>query len=300
MNRWGGTAITGERVQVADCWPDTARRLRRWLSALRVSELSIDDVIQETALRALTTPTDFDDPEGLFRWSTVVARNVIADEHRRQRRLTYAELPDAPDEVDVEAVVQQRLRLAAVRTVLPSLSAEDQAVLRDTYPSGETRRERVRNAVRLHRARRRLLAMVETIAAWLAWLWRSRPRVRTRTLAATGSGIALVLTAVLSMQAIPSTRQLPPALGLTETIETAPRGGLVEWARSTATTTRTMEQGRTIELRRPKPYLEIGVPRQDGGPDIGGGVRPKQEEDHLACLDTIVFGMQCVDLSAGR
>lgn len=64
-----------------------ARRLRGYLSACwRGEDECLDDLLQETLLRAVKHMRVFDDEGALWSWLTVLARSVVADRGRRETR----------------------------------------------------------------------------------------------------------------------------------------------------------------------------------------------------------------------
>lgn len=147
-------------------WPEVARRLARALARRGVPGADAEDIVQETALRALAAAPPVSSPEGLLRWSFTVARRIEIDRGRRRGRteLLSVELARSrPAGVDTARAAESRVALAAAARGLATLSDTDRAallgVLTDDEPALD-RRQAVRQAVRRHRARTRLVAVV--------------------------------------------------------------------------------------------------------------------------------------------
>lgn len=122
----------------------------------------------------------FTSADDLLRWCRLVGRRLAVDAHRRTVRSTSVEaVPDQAGTVDVEAAALARVRADRVLTALHDLDPNDRAAIIDLRSPDADRREQVRLAVRRHRARARLTAIVDGVAALLGWLLIRRPARRT-------------------------------------------------------------------------------------------------------------------------
>jgi hypothetical protein len=155
-----------------EVWPEVSRRLTQCLRARGASSALTEDVVQETALRALQARVTFTSADDLMRWARVVAGRLVVDAHRRRRFITDAELPDraAPD--DVLRQVQGRLALEAVGGAMRILSPAEREALLDADPlhAPNSRREAVKLNVRRHRVRVGLRSVVDGILGILLGL----------------------------------------------------------------------------------------------------------------------------------
>lgn len=140
----------------------------------------VDDVIQETMLRAARYRHGLDKAACLRGWCLRIARNVLADRHRRRHRnlgkSVAPELLDSIEARDTQHVeggtvalgnwrMDRRVAIEWITAELGGLSLQDRNVLTSYYGgngnSGETSREcgipQRLVKVRLFRARRKLL-----------------------------------------------------------------------------------------------------------------------------------------------
>lgn len=159
------------------------------LAARGIPMSEIDDVAQETALRALESGVHFEDAEHLRRWCFVVARRLIVDAHRRSRRA--APLEEAAAAVCADAArsleqVEDRDVLRRVAETIPLMRPADQSALRRDLLLEQpmTAAERNRANVARHRARGRLRRLVGPFAAITG--------ACSGTLRRPGSGVAAV------------------------------------------------------------------------------------------------------------
>jgi DNA-directed RNA polymerase specialized sigma24 family protein len=159
-----------------------------------------EDIAQEVALRALASGLEYSDEEDFCRWAFTVARNLHIDNARlRARVTTVVELPDKWDGRDVATEVEQRMRLSRTFAAMKTMRESDRKAIVDglTTSSRTSRTVAVRLAVRRHRARARLLRLVEGVGA--VWLWLrypARPEVAVQ-LAAAASAAVIAGPAVL-------------------------------------------------------------------------------------------------------
>lgn len=151
----------------------------------------IDDVIQETLLRAARYRATLAHPERLVSWTLRIAGNVFRDMRRREGRLSRSEVdevwleqvegreapPGDPGETVRVEIGSRKVELGAallqLRAALVLLKVEDRRVLHSYYGGDETCRTTARDCsilpslvkVRLFRARRRLArALRRTVA----------------------------------------------------------------------------------------------------------------------------------------
>jgi hypothetical protein len=162
-----GGVITADALAVV--WPEVSRRLARLLASRGAAHDVVDDIVQEVAARVLSRAIAFEDAADLMRWTVPVALNLLVDHARATKRVTVGGQVDTtvPDIADV---VVDRDRLGRVLGAVAQLSDGDRAALVAPGVPAADRRESVRLAVRRHRARRRLLALVDGAAGIAAWL----------------------------------------------------------------------------------------------------------------------------------
>src|SRR4051812_25846034 len=146
-----------------------------------VKHHDIDEIVQETAARVISTQVPFDDADDLFRWASVVSGRLAIDLRRRGARLSDDEVPERADAVDVAMAAEHRVVLSVVRDRLPDMSESDREVLLSNFHDGPAhpRRESVRIAVARHRARNRLRLLLEGLAGTAIFGWIRRNRVWT-------------------------------------------------------------------------------------------------------------------------
>lgn len=192
-------------------WGSVEPRLRASLRAAGVAAADLDDLVQEVALRVLAHDVPFTSAEDLLRWCRLVGRRLAVDAHRRTIRSTLVDqVPDVAGTIDVEAAALARVRADRVLTALHHLDPNDRAAIIDLRSPDGDRREQVRLAVRRHRARARLTALVDGVAALLGWLVLRRRRP-THALAGLAMAPALTGFLLLPSATAPRTIDLPPA-----------------------------------------------------------------------------------------
>jgi DNA-directed RNA polymerase specialized sigma24 family protein len=179
--------ITADALAVV--WPEVSRRLTRLLASRGAAHDVTDDIVQEVAARVLSRGIVFEDAADLMRWTVPVALNLLVDHARATKRVAVGGDVDTtvPDIADV---VVDRDRLGRVLGAVAQLSDGDRAALVASGLPAADRRESVRLAVRRHRARRRLLAIVDGAAGIAAWLGLRLRRARGGALTAS---VALAL-----------------------------------------------------------------------------------------------------------
>lgn len=142
--------------QVEETWAWVLPRLRATLTRRRLSRADLDDVCQQTFLKAWDHQTRYASPEDLLAWAITVARNHAVDIGRRARRFEAPSEMTAPDDVEHEVITS--LHLKDVFRAWQELSDSDRAAILTSRPYAD-RREATRLAVQRHRARQRLLRL---------------------------------------------------------------------------------------------------------------------------------------------
>jgi hypothetical protein len=279
-------------------WPAVSTALSRTLRRRGVPASVVDDIVQETALRTLSRRVAYTDEDDLLRWAQVVAWRLAVDSHRRTSRIADDPVSDRPAAIDVAGEVEARVTLAAVAEAITTMSASDQAALLGFVPIGSEpdRTVAVRLAVRRHRARKRLLAIVNAALGGIAVL-RGLRRITAGRVVAAGSAFAVIamvgITHLPSYTSSPSptlsAQPMPVAIAVefngAADAPPKPHAGAGAAARSPATRVHS-DAVVASELVR------IRIAPTDGD----GVVREKDPTDHFACADTIVAGRACADL----
>jgi hypothetical protein len=162
-------------IDFSAAWPPVCARVTAVLRGRGVQAADIDDIVQDLAIRALRDPQRFTSTEHMVRWCCRVAINLHIDLTRRRRKLSPEPLEDTAAHHDVAAAVEGRLALDAVLMQMAGLSADDRRLL--LHPTqADSRKEAVRLAVRRHRLRTRLAALLEGTLAGVAILRRALRR----------------------------------------------------------------------------------------------------------------------------
>ncbi|MEY2421961.1 MAG: hypothetical protein QOI95_2028 [Acidimicrobiaceae bacterium] len=287
-------------------WPEVAARLRSMLRRRGVRHHDIDEIVQETAARVISTGVRYDDADDLFRWASVVGGRLAIDLRRRGARLSEDELPDRADTVDVAMAAEHRVVLGAVRNRLPELSLRDQEVLLSSFHDepAATRRESVRVAVARHRARNRLRVLLDGLAGSAIFVWARRNRVWSAPVEAIS--YAVVPTAACLLITVGAWS----GLGADRATAAAPSKSAAQIAAVVSVSNPTLApapvptapsgsapQSPPRPLSGPvvqQPYVIIDDPTGE----TRAGVRPKQETDHLWCVTSPSLSgpeTRCVD-----
>lgn len=157
----GAAAFEAQR---ADAWTEALPQLTRFVRSLGVSPEDAEDVVQETATRALAHAIPYTDAQDLLRWCQVTARHLVVDGHRTSRRHIRLVDCDMAMSSDVHDTVQTRMALqqvlAAVEAQLPGAEQRAIADLLTDAAAPTCRRSQVKSAVARNRARNRLKAIV--------------------------------------------------------------------------------------------------------------------------------------------
>ena len=277
--------------KLASAWPAVSIRLATMLRRRGVGRHDADEVIQETAARAMTSNVEFVDADDLFRWASVVSWRIAIDARRRCTRLTGGEVPDRADHVDVAQAAEHRIVLSAVTTRFKELSERDQAVLLASFGDQQTsnRVEAVRLAVARHRARNRLRGLLNGLAAPVVAFLVRRGRFRSAQLQAFASTaapafacFALTLGAVVGPTPAPQSQPRP--VSALSVASAAPASH--EATAPPVVVAPTGERVRASTPTTPPPTGLAGgvqIVAAPGQP-TSAGFRPKQATDHVACL----------------
>jgi hypothetical protein len=272
-----------------------------------VGHHDIDEIVQETAARALSTRVRYEDGDDLFRWASVVGGRLAIDLRRRGARLSDDELPDRPDTIDVAMAAEHRVVLSAVRNRLPELSARDQEALLSSFHDdpASSRRESVRIAVARHRARNRLRVLMDGLAGSAILLWVRRSRVWSAPVEAISYAAlptaACVLITIGAWSGLSNDRRngLPSdALPAAEVVSVAsmPSAPPVDGPGA-------IQPGQGPSHSTPHPVSapivqDPSVVTQDPTGETRAGVRDKGEADHLWCVTSPSLAgpeTRCVD-----
>jgi RNA polymerase sigma-70 factor (ECF subfamily) len=112
--------------------------LRRYVVRLTGDPSGVDDIVQETLLRAWRTPAIIaQNPEGTRSWLFTVARNLVIDEFRSARKrheLTTDTLPERAERDRTDALFEALL----VEEALASLAYDHRAVIVHSYYGGRS------------------------------------------------------------------------------------------------------------------------------------------------------------------
>lgn len=300
-SRDGGTVITPAFESV---WPEVERRLRALLFRRGLDSVSADDIVQEVALRALTNRVTYDSAGDLLRWAGPVACNLHVDLVRQRARLLDDIGPEQASASDVHGEVVDRIELERALRGIAALRPADRDAILDAVAEEpvqpRTRKEAIRLAVRRHRARTRLLLLLEQIAGLLggfAWLRRGRGR-RAVALVAVAPVVAmlpLVVTSRMPSHAAESAR--PPAVAPVA----QPVVGVSVRVEHTIASTRTGATGhatrRTVTAPAgpgpSKPELHV-TPHTANGYGAHINERPKTKADHFVCVKDLPVNNICV------
>lgn len=211
--RASAPALTSRDLGLDDVWPEVSAELVRYLRRRGATPCQAQDVAQDVAVKVLTRKVAFTSAQDLLRWCYPVARNGLVDLQRAGRRVADepGAAPELPAVVDVHAVVEARMRLERVVAGFRRLEVGDQEALRpllagEDLSASADRREATRLAVRRHRARARLTALVGPAATVVGWVLGTKGRPARRV--APGA-VALPLALAVATGALP--QLAPPA-----------------------------------------------------------------------------------------
>ena len=301
---------------LARVWPEVAARLAGMLRQRGVDRATAEDIVQETALRALRTSVHFTDAEDLLRWASVVGFRLARDAKLKASRVEVVPSPEHPSPVTVDHEVEQRLRLEAAIRGLEDLSPLDRDAILSAVTgfTPSSRQESMRLAVRRHRARARLVALMKTgLAALLGLLGLRRPGLKLGRAALVGAaGVPAVVTVALLLHGPPEEPPAPPGQAVLEAATrasvpsdtSAAHRSAVPSATPSAAPSSTSSstvppphQSPAQDPARPQaplPSASAEIPGPDGRP---GRItaRPKRPSDEFLCADPLVASYHCTD-----
>ena len=282
-------------------WPDVERRLRALLYRRGLDQPSIDDIVQEVALRVLAGRVTYTSAKDLLRWAGPVACNLHIDLLRQRARLHDGAVGDRPAWNDVAGEVADRMELQrAFRGIAALRPADREAIIEavaDEQPAGRSRKESVRLAVRRHRARSRLVVVLEQLAAWVAGLSLLR-RSRVAVTALAGVPVMAALPLMLTWPGAHDggASDVRPVITVTRPVEyrpplaapaAAPKPA-VKAARS-ATVSQAVAGRETVAPRK-KP-VDVKGPR---GVRVRAGGDDRREDDRIICHEQPPLPRICV------
>jgi DNA-directed RNA polymerase specialized sigma24 family protein len=208
-------ASDGVSDAIGRAWPSVERRLRASLAARGVDWALTDDIVQETALRALVNRVAFDTADDLYPWAVTVARNLHVSEMRLRARQTSPDaLSDMPARDDVaDAVLWGEVWTAAMGRLAQMPKEDRDALLTPLLDEPTVGGEPVRISVRRHRARARLRAALAGLLGWLVPPLTAalRPLRRHAISAVPGAAGALVAVALVMLFGAPPGQAGQPA-----------------------------------------------------------------------------------------
>ncbi|HEU0132374.1 MAG TPA: sigma-70 family RNA polymerase sigma factor [Mycobacteriales bacterium] len=275
-------------------WPDVERRLRGMLHRRGLDRASVDDVVQEVALRALANHVTYASASDLLRWAAPVACNLHVDLVRHRARLL--EPPEAEEHAaadDVAREVAHRIELQrAFRGIAALRPADREAIIEAVteHAAPCSRKEAVRLAVRRHRARSRLMLVLEQLAAWVAGVRALRPGRRAVAVAALAPVAAVQLVVAWHVPSAAGGSAVRPAtvapvvvrpVAVTHELTAARRATAAAHAPTAAVAPRraTTTTVRPAAPHRP-PIVKVSGPRGIGAQ---AGTDPRRPDDHVLC-----------------
>lgn len=299
---------------LATVWPEVADRMRSMLRRRGVRHHDIDEIVQETAARVISTRVSYDDADDLFRWAAVVGGRLAIDLRRKGARISGDELPDRADTVDVAMAAEHRVVLGAVRNRVQELSARDQEALLSTFSdtAESTRRESVRVAVARHRARTRLRVLLDGLAGSAIFVWIRRLRLwsgpaETIAYAAVPAAACLLVT-VSAWTGVAQSRADDNASATMLAAQIVPASSSATGSTSAAPDRNPGGSGAGVSGAAPsKPVSGLSSPLpnhvftidEPAGGQTTAGTRKKEASDHLWCVTTPALSggleTRCVD-----
>lgn len=293
----GPLVLSGDTF--AEHWPTLAAAAQRSLLSRGVPLSSAEDALQEAALRAFGRT--FHSPTHARRWSTRVAHNLAIDAHRGSSRIELGDVPETEEAVGTADAVLARIELSRVTSAIMGLSVQDQAVLRAAAESKTitgTKRERDRVALRLFRARKRLLEVLKAAigVGGLAETLRRKPFVAAAMSAAAVAALTftpLVSRGHVDVGAVPHTmkatavsRVVSSALGET-TLVAVPRP-------SPAAGNEEIAPAGQVALAPNRINTELDLPSPTGGNLARIDTPEREERAPLLCVRNFpVVGEYC-------
>lgn len=291
-------------VAFEQSWPLAKVSVERLLRAHQVPEADRDDIVQEVATRAFLRQEQFTSLTHLTRWSCRVAANLRVDQVRRAKRIADEPVPEWSDTAETARLVEGRVALEKVLSAVSQLSDRDRVALFGDKEETADRREAVKLAVRRHRARARLAAMVEGMIAAFgvlnsAVLRRSEgPGVREAIAISSVTAVALAMPVVAAWRQTPETTPVPQTpvasspthVGVSHVVPAAP---LASQGDADVSTRVDGPRDAPAAETRPRPVLTL---RPDGG-GAGAQVETVHPENPktLCVIDALPTGDACVD-----
>ena len=296
------TEIGGESFE--RLWPLASASVDRLLRAHHVSAADREDIVQEVAARAFVRQDEFTSLNHLTRWSCRVAANLRVDQLRRERRHTDAEVPERAAAVETAQLVEGRVALEAVLSAVSQLSDADRIALFGDRERSEDRREAVKFAVRRHRARARLAAMVEGMIAAFAAL--NRAILRRGDTPGVREAVAIGSVAIVAV-ALPVIGAAGGSQEPTQVRQPTSRASMVSEERAVPAGAPTPRQDQVDVRRHDRVGADASVarPTHDGRtivelrPDGKAGARIEEvhpERPRTLCVGNVMPGSEhCID-----
>jgi len=268
-------------------WPEVRRRVIGLVISRGTARDAAEDVAQEVAVRAVRATPSFRSADELFWWCSTVAKRYVIDEHRRNDRVTtVASTPDAIERDTPEATYERQQLVDAVLTQLAKLSESQRAAI--------ARIDAPADYVRRHRARRLLLAVVESFAAAVGWLWwRARG---TRRAVALGAGVVATALVVGGLSGwpvhLPRPASPPDRAGAVATTSVTTEAVRPATETGTSKTTATSSPP-SFNLDR---ILVHGVATPTPAGPVTAGIRPGEPQPKLLCAwSAALHTSLCID-----
>jgi hypothetical protein len=261
-----------------------------------VSRHDIDDLVQETAARAIRYRVPYNDANDLRAWSFVVARRLLANLNRSQKRFVEFDANQRPDprQDDMLTQVEDRLIIETVVESTGKLTVTERRHLALRATAGGPERNRAN--VGRHRARQRLRKLVGPFGVAVLLMR------RRAMLAPTSVGAALVLPLLLlpsqggSQSTAPASHR---AIGHLPTSTTA-LAEPTKLPRKPETTPQSSGvSGASRKGPRPQPSgpaLRISGP---AGSSTHAAVESNDGKQPLVCTSGTIIERICVSLPAG-
>jgi DNA-directed RNA polymerase specialized sigma24 family protein len=168
------SGVSDECTSFEASWSRIAPKLRRMLIARGVTT-SLDDILQDTALRLFANWERVDHTRSLWPLAKKIALNCAIDGHRRRVAVPIATFPDRPGPHDAEEHAFARARLARVGAALRTLRGTDQTILLGEIGIGARSGHSSAAKMARQRARRRLTQALErmgTVFGFVPAGWR--------------------------------------------------------------------------------------------------------------------------------
>lgn len=284
----------------AAVWPGVSARIRTYLLRFGTDVRAAEDAVQEAGTRALETQIGFEDPGDLERWARVVARNWLSNQRRAASRELLGEPPERPAASDTEHAVLARRTLTAVGRALHHLRPSDRQLVFSTFAgSADPLDQDAANRLKVarHRARLRLLALVETFEAVFLWIV---VRIRGDRKVAVGSAAtAAAVVAVTALAVVPHLASSPPrsahkAADPIGVVTSSSRDANPQsFARTVSAATATSsKEGRSFADPGGTTYLQVQEPAPGGPLTVKHFQSPSDRP--LSCTTTPSFGTICV------